>query len=69
MDARGYLFIPWTSSWDLVEFHPPAFAKGNAKKGKTSQADLKEIHWRSPDLTRAMQPEELTSFEQIVFGD
>ena len=52
-----------------MEFHPPTFAKGNAKKGKTSQADLKEIHWRIPDLTRAMQPEELTSFEQIVFGD
>ena len=63
------IFIPWTSPLENIEFFPPRFVKGRSKSGKTSQADLKEIRLRIPDLQVAMAPKELTLFDQLVLGE
>ena len=52
-----------------LEFLPPLVAAKRWKPGKTSQADLKEIRLRNPDLDKEIRENESLQVEAITLGD
>ena len=63
------VFIPWTSDLEDLEFLPHRVPKGRAKTGKSSQADLKELRLRIPELTEKLKPKESLHSGHLALGD
>ena len=62
-------FLTWTSDLYDLEFTPARIPKGKLKTGKSSQADLKEVHMRIPDLKEKLKPDECLNSHHLVLGD
>ena len=60
--------MSWTSPFAGVEFLPALKDKQKFKTGRTSFADLAELHLRLPELSKKLEPKEQLTSEHIALG-